>query len=196
MISQQAPSRAARIADLTLVGFGHILVIDSFNGQEYSPRTLFYYRLQVLTLVSLTTEVEPIMDTVRIILKGIFTYVLYPAVVLALFSFIVIFIARIVSEGKGLSSRVRRLTGAFLPVVVLIFVLLVTEQGDEPIKHFIVSIPSVIHLLIGAAVGLGFIEIGRLLMRGDDDTGPSVYKLVPIISGCFRSVFYNAGHSI
>ncbi len=126
------------------------------------------------------------MDTVRIVLKGIFTFVLYPAMVLALFSFIVIFIARIVSEGKGLSSRVRRLTGASLPVVVLIFVLvLVTEQGDEPIKRFIVSIPSVIHLLIGGAVGLGFIEIGRLLMRRDDDTGPSVYNLFLSSVGVF-----------
>lgn len=125
------------------------------------------------------------MDTVRLVLKGIFTFILYPAVVLGLFSFIVVFIMRIVSEGTSLSSRVRRLTGAFLPVVVLIFVLLVAEQGDEPIKHFIISIPWFLHLFIGGLVGLGFIEIGRRLMKGDNDTGPSVYNLFLSSVGVF-----------
>jgi len=119
------------------------------------------------------------------ILKGLFTFVLYPLLIIGLFGFIAILIIQIVSEANGLYSRMRRLTGAFLPVVILIFIVLVSDQENEPIKTFLLSIPVAIHLSAGAVAGLATVELGRRLMRLSDDTGPSVYCLFLSSVGVF-----------
>jgi hypothetical protein len=125
------------------------------------------------------------MDAISNILKGLFTFLLYPLLIIGLFGFIAIFIAMIVSEASRLYSRVRRLTGAFLPVVILIFIVLVSDQEREPIKIFLLSIPVTIHLAIGSVAGLAIVELGRHLMKLSDDTGPSVYALFLSSVGVF-----------
>ena len=125
------------------------------------------------------------MSTISDILRGFFTFFLYPLLIIGLFGFIAIFIVRIVSEANRLYSRVRRLTGAFLPIVILIFIVLVSDQEKEPVKTFLLSIPVVIHLSIGAVAGLAIVELGRHLMKLSDDTGPSVYSLFLSSVGVF-----------
>lgn len=132
-------------------------------------------------------------------LKWFFTALVYPALVGAIFLLLVISIIYIIGKGNGF-GYVRRITGALLPLLMLTFMLLVTDKGDDPIKSFFLWIPPFLYLIGGTAIGIILIEFGRRFMNTDDDRWGSVYNiflslmvvfiLYSIMKGFLDSLFY------
>ncbi len=122
------------------------------------------------------------MEKVSYVLRWIFTYLLYPGLVLTIFGCIVATLVGIVAGGKGLGV-VRRLTGALLPVAILIFVVIFSDANNEPITRFILWLPVLAHLVIGAVIGIAIVEIGRAI--SDTDVESSAYALFLSSLGVF-----------
>ena len=123
------------------------------------------------------------MDTISYILKSIFTYLFYPAIVLGVFASIVLAVMSIVSEGKE-RGFIRRLTGALLPVILLVFVIIAIDTKDDPITQFLRWIPVFFHLIIGVVIGVAAVEISRYI-DDKEDTAASIYALFLSSIGVF-----------
>jgi len=126
------------------------------------------------------------MDKIREGLTWIFTFIFYPATVIGLFIFIVIYLVQIVSGGKEAYGRFRRLTAALLPVIALIFVTMWTdEENSASFKNFFLSICGVGHFIGGALIGVVFVELGKFIERVDDEVASSLYALFLSTVGMF-----------
>jgi hypothetical protein len=125
------------------------------------------------------------METISSILKWIFTYLFYPAIIIAIFGYIISTIVSIVTKGRNASAIARRLTGSLLPLVLLIFVV-VADQGDHNvIADLVASMSAGVSFLVGAALGLALMEVGKFLLKTDSEVGPSVYALFLSSAGVF-----------
>jgi len=129
---------------------------------------------------SQTTE-EPspspaLLDKTAYGLKWFFTVLVYPGVVVGIFLVLIISIVYVVQNGEGF-GYVRRITGALLPPLMLTFMLLITDKGDDPIKSFFLNRNPFIYLFVGFIVGLALVEFGKRLINTDDDRWGSIYNL-------------------
>lgn len=124
------------------------------------------------------------MDTISETLKWVFTFIFYPAVVIGIFVYVVAIIVFLIGEQEGL-ARIRRVTAAILPLLLLIFVALSTGSSAQAVKEFFTSINPFILLAVGAVVGIGEVELGRHLIYADDEMGPSLYALFLSLVGVF-----------
>jgi hypothetical protein len=125
------------------------------------------------------------MDQIRVALTWVFTFIFYPATVIGLFVFIVAYLVKIVGGGKAY-GRFRRLTGALLPIIALIFVILWTdEENAASFKNFFLSICGLGHFIGGAIIGVAFVELGKLIDRVDDEVASSLYALFLSTVGVF-----------
>lgn len=124
------------------------------------------------------------MEQISEILRQLFTYVFYPAVVIGLFLYIIGVIVFLIREAKDL-DKVRRVTAAVLPVLLLIFIALATDKSSEPLKQFILSLSPFVLLGIGAATGIALVELARFLVPSDLEIGPSIYALFTSSIGVF-----------
>src|SRR5437763_1119458 len=102
---------------------------------------------------------EGYIETINGFLRWIFTELLYPVIIIGVFLLVLYLIVNIVIQGEG-SGRIRRLTGALLPLIFLVFVLMWVRQGDEPVGRFLFSLGILYHYLIGIAIGILLLEIG------------------------------------
>jgi hypothetical protein len=134
------------------------------------------------------------MELISDLLRGLFSYALYPLLVIALLAIIVNYVYRIVADGRDVYSRIRRTTGALLPVVVLIFLVLISRQEDDPAKLFLLGVPTFFFFIFGALLGLMLVEVGRKLMASGDDRGPAIYSLFLSFAGVF--IIYSLMRSI
>lgn len=112
------------------------------------------------------------MDAVGTFLRGLFTYILYPIIVIGLFLSLLGVIAYIVLDVRG-SSLARRITAALLPLIVLVFVIS-SNQGDQ---LNITQINPFIQLIAGSVIGVSLIETGRILGKSNNDITASVFIL-------------------
>ena len=79
-------------------------------------------------------------------------YIVYPAVVIGLFLFLGYSIYNLVKHAQEM-EKIRRITGALLPIVGLVFILVLTNQKDFNIGGFYNSLHNLGGLIIGLVIG-------------------------------------------
>jgi hypothetical protein len=119
-------------------------------------------------------------------IRGIFTTILYPALVVVIFVTIFAVITMLITRSSTPAAKARRITAALLPVVVLIY-RLVTVRGSHKIIDR--GMNGLILGLLGLALGLLFIELGRALVRSDSEAAIPFYILLLSSLGSFMTYF-------
>lgn len=127
------------------------------------------------------------MEAIRAVLDAIFSYVLYPAVVIGLFAFIVFSVCLLVLRATG-ERRIRRLVAAALPIVILVFVVIPVEEPGG-IGDLLGNLYWFWRFLVGAAAGIGILELGRIFIDSDEEIGPAIYVL--FLSGISMFILYS-----
>jgi hypothetical protein len=116
------------------------------------------------------------IDDTAMKLKWFFTTVVYPVIVGGVFLLLIGSIVYVISKGEGF-GYVRRITGALLPLLLLTFMLLVNDKGNDPIKSFFLNWNPIIYLVFGILIGIALVELGKHLINTDDDRWGSIYNL-------------------
>lgn len=104
------------------------------------------------------------MQRALAIVHGIFIYVLYPAVVLAVFGVICNSIIVLTSKSR---EKARAIIAGVLPVVMLVFAIVdinlraSSTEPYPPIRYAFVQV------LLGALIGILYVEAGRVLNSND-----------------------------
>lgn len=127
------------------------------------------------------------MEIVRDLLRGIFSYLLYPTVVIGLFVYIAACVGFLVMRVEG-EKRIRRLVAAALPVVVLVFVLISVEEPGN-VGNLLGGLHWGWRFLIGAMAGVAILELGRKVFESDNEVGPAIYIL--FLSGVSMFILYS-----
>jgi hypothetical protein len=118
------------------------------------------------------------MEVIGNILKFIFTYFLYPCVVLGIFASIGYWIYSIGRDAVDVTRMIRRLAAAALPMIVLIFLIIAVDaEHSSNLGKFILSIKDFFRLFIGIVIGVDIIEAGRFFYKSDRETGISIYTI-------------------
>lgn len=115
------------------------------------------------------------MDRLSVTLRFLFTNYIYPAIIISLFIWIILLIVIVVMRAKTVAGIIRRLAGAAVPFVFLIFTVVASQDKHDVISDLVASIGPILAFLGGAAVGVLLLEIGRLLRKTDTEIGPSLY---------------------
>lgn len=150
------------------------LVLFSVNVYAQGNRGETATAQQSSAVSSPQAEIEPGKTGEN--LKWFFTVLVYPALVVAVFLLLLGSVIYVTGHGSGFGF-VRRATGALLPFLLLTFMLLVTEKGDDPVKEFFLNRSALTYILIGVVVGAALVECGKRLMQTDDDRAGSIYNL-------------------
>jgi hypothetical protein len=125
------------------------------------------------------------MDTVRGILNWAFPYVLYPLVVIGVFVVIGDMLRMLVAAASDRLGKIRRVTGAILPWVILVFLFTVDPTVVDSLRPLIAKLNWLAQLIIGAIIGVLMMEFGKLLMKAEGDGPASLYALVMSGFGAF-----------
>jgi hypothetical protein len=125
------------------------------------------------------------METISAILKWVFTFLFYPAVVIGIFLYVILTTGTIVKNGGNASAIARRLTGALLPLVILIFVVVTDQSEHNVVAELVGALYPLLAFVLGAIVGLGLMEAGKVLLKTDNEVGPSLYALFLSSVGVF-----------
>ncbi|MHA1928847.1 MAG: hypothetical protein ACTSV2_09775 [Candidatus Thorarchaeota archaeon] len=123
------------------------------------------------------------MNVISDILRWIFAYILYPGVIITIFIYIIITIGDMIDNAKG-SSKYRRLTGAMLPLVALIFLVVSEGIGDNS-QNFLSSLSSSSRFAVGGLVCVAVFEFGRYFMKNDSEIGSALYAMFLSMIGTF-----------
>ena len=118
------------------------------------------------------------MTLIRQILTWIFTYIFYPLVVVGVFMYIIIMLRIIVKAANDKIGAIRRATGAFLPLVLLVFLLATNENTIEFIEGPLDELVWSFRFLIGAVLGILLMEAGKRLLEADNDGAAALYALL------------------
>jgi hypothetical protein len=114
------------------------------------------------------------MEHVAFWLKWFFTNVGYPLVILAVLVTVIVTIVVMVRDANDDKGTLQRLTGACLPVVVLVFFIFF---DNGPLRQALLAVPIYLHFIAGAVVGIVLIEVGRALWNTTNDAGASIFIL-------------------
>jgi hypothetical protein len=125
-------------------------------------------------------------------LRWAFIYIFYPIIILAVFVILVTTIVILVKDATDEKGLIRRLTGAVLPVVILVFFVL-SDQYDEPLRRSLLLIPIYAHFIVGAMIGIIMIEIGRALWNTTSDAGAASFILFLSLVGVFMVYSFMQG---
>ncbi len=118
------------------------------------------------------------MEAVGNGLKFIFTYVLYPGILLGLFVSISMLIYKIVMDAKDNYERIRRIAAAALPVISLVFLIIVGNSKDSAnLKEFMQSLGNFFKFLLGFIIGVDIIEAGRYFLKSKEELWLSIYAI-------------------
>src|SRR3954467_5609721 len=98
-------------------------------------------------------------------LRRVFTEYLYPTLVIGIFLFLLLYKLALVFRARG-EGRIRRLTAAILPFLVLIFFLLPVNGKNFDYPR-IEGISTVWQFISGVLVAVAILELGRWLKRLD-----------------------------
>lgn len=96
------------------------------------------------------------------VLEFLFTYIVYPLIVIAVFVIIIGLIVATVMKADSIHGMIRRTTGAILPIIILTFVVIGTETSNL-LEDVMDNISPPARSAIGFAVGFTLIGLGRLI---------------------------------
>jgi len=102
------------------------------------------------------------METVVEILRWIFAWLLFPVVVLGLFYCLIHVNVLLIEAAKDIGGRVRRLVGALLPAVVLIFLVTASDEPKKAIELYLLSLSTKTKIISGAVLGALLIRVGQV----------------------------------
>ncbi len=125
------------------------------------------------------------METLRGILNWIFPHLLYPLILIGIFLVIADMLWMLVSASSSRLGKIRRITGALLPWVVLVFVFTVDPTVFDPLKDLIGQVDWLGQLVIGAVSSVLVLEIGKLLMKTEGDGPAALFAVVLSGFGAF-----------
>ena len=125
------------------------------------------------------------MDLISENLRTIFAVFFYPAIVIFVFAFLFFSVGFVVYLSKDWPSRIRRLMGATLPVVSLVFI--VVGQSDQPgvVGIILAGWDPFIRVLLGVALGFVLLLLGTILEKKDTNIGASLHCLFLSLIGTF-----------
>jgi hypothetical protein len=103
-------------------------------------------------------------------------YLVYPAIVISLFTSLGYYVYKLIQQARDL-EKIRRITGALLPVVGLVFVIVLTNAKGLNFGGFYDAFHNFGGFLIGLIVGVSVILIGNYLRESDLEILPSVFTL-------------------
>ena len=115
------------------------------------------------------------MDEVGEVLRNLFSYILYPLVIMTVFFGIINAIHRIIKQSQ---EFYRCLTAAILPIVILVFIIVLTRTSDSNLEAILTFPHEILRLLVGLVVGWYIEIIGRRLMQSDKELGPTLLILL------------------
>ena len=117
------------------------------------------------------------MENVRSFLGGVFTYVLYPAVVIGIFAYLVILAIEIVTSARTQLSIIRRSVGALLPVVVFVFLFATEPDAIKELDAIILALSAYLRIVFGILAGLLMMESAKRLLKTNLDAVAGTYAL-------------------
>src|SRR5881394_3756825 len=123
------------------------------------------------------------MDLISAILRWIFTYLVYPAIIIGIFAFVIGTIVYIVNSKK--SDEVRTAVAAIIPVVALVFLIVSERAPSQSLMNIFENVGPIMKFFVGAAVGVGLLELGKLLLESDSKIGPPLYAMFLSTVGVF-----------
>jgi len=109
-------------------------------------------------------------------LRWVFADLVYPTLLIAAFVYLVATTVRVVVGGRG-DALLRRLMGALLPFVALVYVVVAGQIGDPTMAGLFPSLGGLAWFGIGGAIGLLLLEASRPLLSARSEVGPSLYAL-------------------
>ena len=117
------------------------------------------------------------MDEVRSVLAGLFTYVFYPAIVVAIFTYLGWMIFYLVFPAMNRQSRIRRSVAAMLPQVVLVFLFTTDPKSIAFIDDIVARTDPLTRIAAGLIAGIAMLESAHWFMPVQSDVLASTYAL-------------------
>lgn len=128
------------------------------------------------------------------ILRDVFVYFLFPGIVLAVFLGLLVMLVVTIWGGDWRHGALRRAIGALLPLVVLVFVVAADPAKTQYWVARISGIRPFIQFLVGMAVGLVFMEIGKRLPRSTSVAAKSIFAM--FVSASFAFLLWSVVEGI
>ena len=128
------------------------------------------------------------------ILRDLFVYALYPGIVILVFLSLIVMLVITIWGGNWRHGAWRRAIGALLPLVVLVFVIAADPAKNQYWAARISGIRLLIQFLIGLAVGVLFMEIGKQLPRSKSVVAKSIFAM--FVSASFAFLTWSVVQSI
>ena len=114
---------------------------------------------------------------IQSILRWLFTYIFYPLMVIATFVLTVGLVLSIVENAKGTSGAIRRVTGALLPIISLVFFVVMSKESLGILENFLINLDPTLRIILGAASGGIVMELGKWLLGTELDGAASLYAM-------------------
>lgn len=116
------------------------------------------------------------MKIIGTILGWLFTYILCPVIVIGVFVGLVAALAILTGALNG-ALRLRRLVAASLPIVVLVFFVVMSENDPHPVGRALEALGLFGRFAVGAIIGGTLMEVGKRVLRTDNEVAASMYAL-------------------
>lgn len=111
------------------------------------------------------------------ILRWIFTYLFYPLVIIITFLLTAGLALVTVSIADETSGKIRRATGALLPIILLVFFVAMGQGSLGALEGFLTALDPTLRAILGAATGIILMELGKWLLKSNRDGAASLYAL-------------------
>lgn len=120
----------------------------------------------------MTVELSELMRTV-------FTYFVYPAIIMTVFGFLVVQVLRIIGKAKTGNGTLRRSVAGLLPFIVLTFAIVIQDKdATSALPTAVDKVPSFLQFAVGAFLGILVLEAAHWLMNNRVDGFMSLYALI------------------
>ena len=93
------------------------------------------------------------MEIISAILRWLFTYLVYPAIIIGIFAFVIGTIVYIVNSKKA--DTVRTAVAAIIPVVALVFLIVSERTPSQSLMTIFENVGPVAKFFVGAIAGSG-----------------------------------------
>jgi len=120
------------------------------------------------------------MESIAAVLKWVFTYILYPGLIIGIFLFIIGSIYFMYER----TFNVRILLAAILPIVLLLFIV-VSDANMQMVKNVLELTPIWALILTGTIIGAVIVEFGKSAGESANPVTGALYSLFLSLVGVF-----------